>query len=306
VSLNELERSCLAAATRDQEGVILSGEGVDSWIRFGFGLLLESGRQVRAARLATFDGVDFKGDGSPVTNLESSVEETVSARLREFAPDAVLVGEESGGKLPDTGFAVAVDPIDGTWAFLGRTENIATSLAVFRDGTPFLGMVSNPATGEIAYATSAGSTRNVQLSAFGEGNNAETLPLSASEEGPVLVNVHPGRSGAPLIDCLYEAWASGHVRMVRSPGGSPAWALLDAAKGSFIYVNLWSKRPAEAFDLAAGCLLVQGAGGEVAGLDGSPIDPVSHAGPFVAGVNEDHRRLVIDLVRGGLNAAPGE
>ncbi len=87
------------------------------------------------------------------------------------------------------------------------------------------------------------------------------------------------------------------MRMVRSPGGSPAWALLEAAKGSFVYVNLWSKRPAEAFDLAAACLLVRGAGGEITDLDGTPIDLVSHAGPFVAAVDEDHRRIVAELVR---------
>jgi len=72
---------------------------------------------------------------------------------------------------------------------------------------------------------------------------------------------------------------------------------MEAARGSFVYVNLWSKRAASAYDLASGCLLVQGAGGTVSDLDGSPIDLVSHAGPFVAAVDDDHRRLVTELVR---------
>ncbi len=215
------------------------------------------------------------------------------------------MGEETGGSLPETGLALAVDPVDGTWAFLSRTENIATTLAVFRDGNPFLGMVSNPATGEIAYATENGRTRIVQLSIFGEGDSAQSLPLSQSDGAAVLVNIHPGRSSGPVIARLYEAWSAGEVRMVRSPGGSPAWALLEAAKGSFVYANLWSKRPAEAFDLAAGCLLVQGAGGAVTDLDGSPIDPASHAGPFIATVDEESRRIVTEHVRAVIDKGSG-
>lgn len=298
MSLNELERAVLASSGGGSVFAPPVGEiSSAAWIEFGLGVLLESGRRVRAARLAPFDEVDFKGDGSPVTSLESVLEKAVADRLQSFAPGAVLVGEETGGTLPDTGLAVAIDPIDGTWAFLSRTENITTTLAVFRDGTPLLGMVSNPATGEIAYAAEGGPTRIVQLSAFGEEASAQTLPLTRSDGSPVLVNVHPGRSSGPLIARLYEAWSVGDVRMVRSPGGSPAWALLEAAKGSFVYVNLWSHRPAEAFDLAAGCMLVNGARGAVSGLDGLPIDPTSHAGPFIAGVDEESRRTVAKLVR---------
>ncbi len=297
MSLNELERASLAAVRGGPASALPMGkETPAAWIKFGLGVLLESGRRVRAARLAAFDEVDFKSDGSPVTNLESAVEETFAARLQSFVPEAVLVGEETGGTIPGTGLALAVDPLDGTWAFLSRTENITTTLAVFRDGTPFLGMVSNPATGEIAYATGGDPTRIVQLSVFEEGDSAQTLPLPRSDAGSVLVNVHPGRSSGPLVARLYKAWAGGGVHMVRSPGGSPAWALLEAAKGSFVYVNLWSKRPAEAFDLAAGCMLVRGAGGDVVGLDGRPINSVSHAGPFVAAVDAESRSMVADLV----------
>lgn len=297
MTLNETERASLAAARAGSTTSSPMEEGSAAWIEFCLGLLVESGRRVRAARYAALDGVNFKGDGSPVTNLEHTVEETIAARLQSFAPEAVLVGEETGGSLPETGLALAVDPVDGTWAFLSRTENITTTLAAFRNGTPFLGMVSNPATGEIAYATGDGPTRIVQMSVFGEGDSAQTLPLPRSDGEPVLVNVHPGRFSGPLISRLYEAWSVGGVRMVRSPGGSPAWALLEAAKGNFVYVNLWSKRPAEAFDLAAGCMLVQGAGGSVMDLDGSPIDPASHAGPFIAGVDEESRKMVTELVR---------
>ena len=125
------------------------------------------------------------------------------------------------------------------------------------------------------------------------------MPLPGADSADALVNVHPSRAAAPLVASLYAAWQGDSLRMVRSPGGSPSWALLEAAKGNFVYVNLWTKRPAEAFDLAAGVLLVEGAGGRVTDLDGESIDPVRHAGPFVAGVDAASRQKVIEIARQG-------
>jgi fructose-1,6-bisphosphatase/inositol monophosphatase family enzyme len=76
---------------------------------------------------------------------------------------------------------------------------------------------------------------------------------------------------------------------------------VEAARGHFVYANLWSKRPAEAFDLAAGVLIVRQAGGEVSDLDGEPIDALRHRGPFVAGMDPGMVFRVTELMRGGLD-----
>ena len=112
--------------------------------------------------------VDLKSDGSPVTELDRKVEEMVRAALATFHPETAVVGEEGGGELPIEGLAVAIDPVDGTWAFISGTGTAATTLAVFRDGVPFLGVVANPSTGEIAYAESGGEARLIQMAIFGE------------------------------------------------------------------------------------------------------------------------------------------
>jgi fructose-1,6-bisphosphatase/inositol monophosphatase family enzyme len=84
--------------------------------------------------------------------------------------------------------------------------------------------------------------------------------------------------------------------MVRSPGGSPSWAIIEAAKGAYTYVNLWSKGPSEPYDLAGAALILRAAGGEICDLEGFPIDAVRHKGPFVAGVERDSLDAVIQLV----------
>ena len=132
-----------------------------------------------------------------------------------------------------SGLTVAIDPVDGTWAFLTGTETYTMVLALFRDGTPVLGMVSNPSTGQLGYATRGGESRLVQLSLFGEPDSASSLPDYHPRDAAVLVNVHPSRRGRPLVKALYEAWQQESIRMVRSPGGSPSWALFRCA---FLYL----------------------------------------------------------------------
>jgi fructose-1,6-bisphosphatase/inositol monophosphatase family enzyme len=265
----------------------------DAAIYFGIRLILEAGRLVRASRASLeTSGVTIKEDGSPATEIEERIESILRDWLPFFDPEAVVVGEETGGVLPVKGTAIAIDPIDGTRAFLADTETYSTSMALIRDGKTVLGLVSNPATGEIAYATATGEARIIRLSMYGEPDESHALQSPYDQSRPTLVNLHPSPKARRVIDHLYQAWESNDIAMVRSPGGSPAWALVEAARGHFAYANLWSMRPAEAFDLAAGTLIVRGAGGDVIDLKGQPIDDLSHSGPFIAGLD---RRISLQL-----------
>lgn len=280
----------------DGERLLESGEGA---IYFGLRLLLDAGRMVREHRLASgASAVDLKEDGSPVTALEERVERHVRDLVEKLDSGAVVVGEETGGDIPEDGLAFAVDPIDGTWAFLSESETYSTTLALIRDGRTSLGMVSNPVTGEIAYCARDASSRLVRLSLYGEPDEAHSLRGSSAHPKPLLVNVHPNRRAREVVSHLYRAWSEGEVAMVRSPGGSPAWAMVEAARGHFTYVNIWSREAAKVFDLAAGAAIVRGAGGDVVGFDGLPIDCVSHRGPFVAGRERRDRDRVRALLEG--------
>ena len=267
---------------------------------FGLRLLLEAGQLVRERRATTgLSGVTIKQDGSPATEIETRIEDRLRSWLTSFDSHAVVVGEETGGELPTTGTAIAIDPIDGTRAFLAETETYSTTLALIRDGETVLGMVSNPATGEIAYATAGGGSRLIRLSLFGEPDGAHTLGIPVSQDSPILVNLHPSRNAHGMIDTLYHSWKRSDIAMVRSPGDSPAWALVEAARGHFVYANMWSERAAEAFDLAAGVLIVRRAGGEVTDLDGKLIDALRHRGPFIAGLDPRKTSLLTGLLREG-------
>lgn len=275
----------------------------DGWTAFAVSIVLEAGRLVRGVRSAPISQmVSFKPDGSPVSTIEKEIEALCRKRLAQFQPDARMVGEEEGGSLPTHGDAVAIDPIDGTWSLLNRTPTCAVSVCVFRDASPLLGVVLNPATGELAYGGPQRPTRLVQLSAFGEDDAGFDLPLERCGEDKILVDLHPSRSAGRVAAQLFERWSANDVNLVRMTGGSPAWALLDAAKGATTYANLWSGRPAQAFDLSAGVCLVLGAGGRVIDPGGENIDPIGHVGPLIAGIDASAMSQVREMVArvGGL------
>jgi fructose-1,6-bisphosphatase/inositol monophosphatase family enzyme len=281
-----------------------SSDSAEHAIFLGLRLLLEAGRLVRDQRTTPDrDDVALKADGSPTTELEEAIELRLRDLLASIGSEAVVVGEETGGDLPEAGLAVAIDPIDGTWAFLTETETYSTTLALIRDRRTILGMVSNPVTGEIAYATSGQErSRLVRLGLFGESTAAHALPTRSTDVAVTLVNVHPNRAAGTVLDSLYRAWQDGEIAMVRSAGGSPAWALTEASRGHFVYVNLWSRRAAAAYDLAAGALIVRQAGGELIDLTGRPIDELHHAGPFVAGLDSGMTTRVAEWVRRGMES----
>ena len=302
--LTTIERAAIDGHRQSGNAVPPAQKDTDeAAIYLGIRLLMEAGQLVRESRAtAAKAGVTIKEDGSPATNIEEQIESRLRKWILSLDSEVVVVGEETGGTLPANGTAIAIDPIDGTRAFLAETETYSTTLALIRDRKTILGLVSNPATGEIAYATATGDSRLIRLALFGEPDEAYTLGAPASQESPLLVNVHPSRNAHNVVNALYGAWERGDIAMVRSPGGSPAWALVEAARGHFVYANLWSSRAAEAFDLAAGNLIVQRAGGAVNDLDGKPIDALRHSGPFVAGLDAGKVARLAELLRAGMGS----
>jgi myo-inositol-1(or 4)-monophosphatase len=259
---------------------------------FAMGLALEAARTIRGARLGAMEPVT-KADGSPATAIELAIEERMQALLRGRDPAAVLVAEEMGGVLPVSGPSLAVDPIDGTWAFLARTETSSTALALFEGRDIVAAVVVNPATGELVHASPNTPTRLIQLSTFGEPAQGWDLPLASSPPRP-LVDAQGGAAVGPILTALFAAWGEKKIGTVKSAGGSPSWGLASAAKGSFTYVNPWRAKAAP-YELAPGVLLVRQAGGDVTDLSGRPIDPLDWSGPFVAGIHAEHRAVVASI-----------
>lgn len=277
----------------------------DDWLHFGLVVLLKAGSMIRKKRLAPMvSQVRIKNDGSPVTKTDQAVEDFIRNELAHFSTDSILVGEESGGLLPDSGLAMAIDPIDGTWAFINRSGAIATSLVLFHDKKPFLGMVFNPVSGEMGYGGENFNARLVQVSMFEEDDQGFDLPLDNSMSGSILVNLHPQRHAIDIMQSFYKLWRDKKISMVQSVGGSPSLALLEVAKGCYGYVNLWSKKPAAPYDLSAGILLVRSSGGEVMDVHGKPIQALNHNGPFIGVIEHEIASSLLHALKNSYSYLP--
>jgi fructose-1,6-bisphosphatase/inositol monophosphatase family enzyme len=292
--LNSFEISFLQEVREGWTPKNIIAEDDTSLIRFGIWTLLKIGAMIRKQSVYVSDiEVMYKDDGSPVTLLEKKIEEFIINSIHQYIPEASFEGEESGGTLEMKGVSLALDPLDGTRSFLSHAGTSATSLIIYRDGQPFIGMVMNPANGEIGYVLKGNKSRLIQLDLFGVEDIAVDLPTGKKENTEkILVNFHPSKKSEELVKSLYKCWKDGEIHLVKSISGSPALALLEAAKGYCSYINLWKGQPALSYDLAAGILLVRGAGGDVINDHGDPIPFIGQHGSFIAGLSPVHLELL--------------
>ena len=89
-----------------------------------------------------------EGHANYVTAYDKRVQKLLFARLAVLLPEARFIGEEDGADIfteeDRHGFAFCVDPIDGTTNFMTGFRPSVTSIALLRDGFPWLGVVYNP------------------------------------------------------------------------------------------------------------------------------------------------------------------
>ena len=295
MALNAFEKSCFESFRSGWQPESQHTIDIQYWVRFGLWSLWHIGKIIRTYRISPAEvSHKLKKDSTPVSALDERIEQFLRESVNRLSAEITIVGEEFGGEFAQLGVSIAIDPLDGTWSFLSHGETCGTSLAFFQDVQPYLGMVMNPATGEIGYCLEKKTPRLLQISLFGEGDQAVDLPTKAhSSNSDCLVNVHPSKQVGDLLQKLYDAWQLGEIKLVKSTGGSPAWALLEAAKGHYSYINLWPGSPAMSYDLAAGIMLVRGAGGDVVNVEGKSISLIGHQGPFIASISRECSQSLI-------------
>lgn len=205
----------------------------------------------RAMQLAA-DGFEthIKKDRSPVTSADLEVNRLVQEWVSQRFPDDGWLSEE----LPDNPERLhkqrvwIIDPIDGTKAFIKRLPQFCISVGLVQDGRPVLGAIYNPSTDELFTAMR------------GDGARLNDQPIRAT----------PTASLRPLILVSSTELENGKLAHIVSeaecqPMNSIAYALALVADGRVDAAVTYERE--NEWDLAAGTLMVEEAGGLV--LDGS-------------------------------------
>ena len=203
----------------------------------------------------TAAGIEWKGDGSPVTKADLEVNALLEREMRPLRPGAAWLSEES---IDDPHRLTAhevfiVDPIDGTRGFSEGDPNWAVAIALVVDGRPVCGVVHAPALGE-TYAAAAG-----------HGATLNGRPLPIRNEAKVRPDM---RITCPKV--LAGALADAGIDLAFQPKIA-SLALRIAKVASGVYDAGFTTRNSHDWDLAAADMVLTEAGGILADLSGAPV-----------------------------------
>ena len=206
--------------------------------------------------------IAYKGTPTTlVTEMDQRAEALILERLRGAFPDDAILAEELGAAPGRSGRRWLVDPLDGTTNYAHGLPIFGVSIGLEAAGRLVIGVVYDPSRDEMFVAErGAGATLNeapIKVS--------PTASIGAS----LLVTGFPYNIRETSDTNLPEYAAfSLRARAVRRLG-SAAIDLAYVACGRFD--AYWELRLG-AWDVAAGAVLVEEAGGRITGIDGRALD----------------------------------
>lgn len=217
-----------------------------------------------------------------VTDADGQAEEAIVACIRSHFPDDAILAEERGAEAGRSAYRWIIDPLDGTTNYAHRLPLFCVSVAVEAGGHVLAGAVVDPTRDE-TFAARRGR---------GASLNGERLRVSEEEDlGAALLVTGFGYDirTNPRNNLRQFADLSRRARAVRRLG-SAALDLCYVAAGR---LDGYWELTTGAWDVAAGALLVQEAGGRVTRLDGGAHD--LFGGEIVATNGKIHGALVAAL-----------
>jgi len=206
--------------------------------------------------------IEFKtGDNNIVTNIDKAAEKIILDFVKTEYPNHSIIAEESGTKHNSSDYTWVIDPLDGTTNFAHGLPIFAVSIGVQKNDKTIAGVIYDVMNNKIYVAEKgAGAfvnnekisvTKNKILS---EGFVVTGFPYNIKKELNRTINV--------FTTFLLK------TRGVRRLG-SAALDLCYVASGVF---DAFWERELNPWDICAGMLLVEEAGGRISDFMGNPIN----------------------------------
>ena len=229
------------------------------------------------------------GDANFVTKYDVAVEEFLFAEMKKLLPEAVIIGEESDDnhtELIQSSVALIIDPIDGTTNFIHNYRTSCISVGICDHGTMVYGAIYNPYN-DILYRAERGCGAYLEVGGKAVPIHVSDRALSDSLTGYGTSPYYREELGRKTFE---TAWALfQNTRDIRR-SGSAALDLSAVASGA---IDVFFECRLSPWDIAAGSLLIEEAGGVIMQFDGSPIT-FEKPCPIVAG-NPRAIREAMDL-----------
>jgi myo-inositol-1(or 4)-monophosphatase len=248
----------------------------------------EAGAAIRAVAEAGVREVVFKGEGKRdlVTEADKRSEQIIIDAISHRYPDHRILAEEGTSTGGDGTFRWIVDPLDGTTNFAHQYPLYCVSIAVERAGETVVGVVYAPYMNELFVAVRGG----------GATLNGVPIHVSGVTEliGGLLCTGFPYRLDGPTNNLTN--WGNFVLRtQATRRDGAAALDICYVAAGRFD--GFWELN-LQPWDMAAGALIVQEAGGMISDPSGNPyrVD-----GNDIVASNGRLHTLMLDVLAMGRN-----
>ncbi|MGN6493647.1 MAG: inositol monophosphatase family protein [Agriterribacter sp.] len=250
--------------------------------------LLQAARAAGATMQESFNGAfkisNKEGFNNLVTEVDHASEKVIIDIIQKNFPDHYIMSEESGEIVMDSNYKWIIDPIDGTVNYANGIPLCCVSIGLEQEANMIMGAVYNPFLNELFVAER------------GKGATLNDKPIRVSNKTEVLTSCLVTGFPYTYLDApngplhVFERLIRKGVPVRRL--GSAAIDLCWVAAGRF---DGFYEHKLNAWDSAAGFLMVEEAGGKVTDFKGDPYSPYQ---PHIVATNGKIHEQLLDYVNG--------
>ena len=207
--------------------------------------------------------MEKSGHANFCTETDEKIQSFLIEKLKIVVPEAQFLGEEDGqdvftDKLK-SGYCFVLDPIDGTSNFIYAYRPSVVSIALLKEGRPFIGVVYNPYD-DMMFSAEAGKGAYMNDEKIMSADTPLSESLALFGTAPYYTELQEKTFDIArnlLTMC---------VDLRRS--GTAAWDMCCVALGR---CNLYFELKIQLWDYAAAALIAEEAGCTVTDIEGNPL-----------------------------------
>lgn len=222
--------------------------------------------------------IETKDVNSLVSYVDKESEQMLVAKAQSLLPDSGFITEENVIANEEKAYTWIIDPLDGTTNYLHRIPHYSISVALKKNEDLILGIVYDPAKKECFHA----------IIGHGAFLNGKAISISENQQlaEAIIVTGFPYSNSYDVDQYveLVKYWLL-NTRGIRRLGS----AALDLAYIACGRLDAYYEANLNAWDLAAGQLLVEEAGGKCTDINAGP--EVLSTGSIIAANTALHRQI---------------
>ncbi len=207
--------------------------------------------------------IEKAGHANFCTETDEKIQRFLVDRLGKILPEAAFLGEEDGqdvfSEKMKRGFLFVLDPIDGTSNFIYGYRPSVVSIALLKDGRPYMAVIYDPFD-DMIFSAVAGS------GAFMNGERIKSSDRPLSQSLAVFGTAPYYEDLRDRTMDIAKALLPQCVDIRRS--GTAAWDTCCVAIGR---CSLYFELRVQLWDYAAAALIAEEAGCYVTDTDGNPL-----------------------------------